>query len=329
MGINKKQKSDNDTIICDTDAGSDVDDYLALAYLANAAPERFKLVSTTYGPVDLRARAVSTLFQSMDVNIPVVAGVKELMTPGKPIWLTGEEDYLVDQNAHVDDTDIIDAYLQYDNFVLLAIGPLTNVATLIQHPEFVKRCSRIVMMGGTIHGKILPVEHNFQCDPVATKIVIDSLIPKVLIPLELTAPMPMTEEHQLLFSKSTSEYGKLLWQWIANWRKVTNTFWTVTWPDRKEKTSFAPPFYDSVHWHDPIAAAYIFHPELFATDEAHVTVTSEGGLKFGKGGNAVTVCVGVEAEVMDIITETIINKSTKAEDDGLILAEEPSLSLPS
>jgi purine nucleosidase len=172
------------SVICDTDAGSDVDDYLALAYLANAAPDELKLVSTAYGPVDTRAKAVGTLFRAMGVDIPVVAGRRELMTPECPIWLTGRESYLVDQTVSVSNEDILDAYLQHDSFTLLAIAPLTNVAHLIRHPEFVRRCERIVIMGGTLHGDILGVEHNFHADPVATKIVVESEIPKILVPIE-------------------------------------------------------------------------------------------------------------------------------------------------
>jgi inosine-uridine nucleoside N-ribohydrolase len=46
------------------------------------------------------------------------------------------------------------------------------------------------------------VEHNFECDPVATKIVMDSAIPKVLIPVDLTLEFPMTDEFQALFHES-------------------------------------------------------------------------------------------------------------------------------
>ena len=84
------------SIVCDTDAGSDVDDYLALAYLVSAAPSELKLVSTAYGPVVTRAQAVATLLRTMAANIPIVPGRRELLTPGRPVWMTGREDYLVD-----------------------------------------------------------------------------------------------------------------------------------------------------------------------------------------------------------------------------------------
>lgn len=307
--MSDENKQRTEPIICDTDAGSDVDDYLALSYLVNAVPERFKLVSTTYGPVDVRAKAVATLFQSMRADIQVVPGVRKLMTPEAPIWLTGEEDYLVDQTAPVSDEDMLDAYLKYDSFTLLAIGPLTNIAYLIQNPEFVKRCSRIVIMGGTIHRQILQQEHNFHADSVATKIVLESEIPKVLIPLELTAPVPMTEEYYQMFSKGTTDYGKLLWSWVSNWRKVTNTSWNVTYPDgRTEIVPITPPFYDNVHWHDPIAAAFITNPELFKVETMRAHIDDEGGLVFGHGAE-LQICTDMDMHAIELIASTILKHS--------------------
>ena len=46
----------------------------------------------------------------MGVDIPVVAGRRELMTPERPIWLSGRESYLVDQTVPVSNEDILDAY---------------------------------------------------------------------------------------------------------------------------------------------------------------------------------------------------------------------------
>jgi purine nucleosidase len=287
------------SIICDTDAGSDVDDYLALAYLVNAAPGRLKLVSTTYGPVKTRAKAVATLFKAMDVDIRVVCGVKELMTPEWPIWLTGREDYLVDQDIPISDDDLVDAYLHYDNFTLLTIGPLTNVAHLIGNPAFAQRCSRIVIMGGTLHRQILRREHNFHADPVATKTVVESDIPKVLIPIELTAPVPMAEEYHRLFSESTSDYARLLWSWMSNWRQTTS--WHVAYPDRVEIVPVTAPFAGNVHWHDPIAGAYITDPDMFKTETMRAHIDEEGGLVLGVG-KPIEVCTDMDVRrVIDTI----------------------------
>jgi purine nucleosidase len=291
------------TIVCDTDAGTDVDDYLALAYLVNAAPDRLKLVSTAYGPVETRAKAVATLFRAMDVDIPVVVGRRELLTPGRPIWLTGREHYLVDEAICTSGDDLIDAYLQHQDFTLLAIGPLTNVAHLIKNPDFVQRCARMVIMGGTLHRQILGWEHNFHADPISTKIVLESDIPKVLIPIELTAPVPMTDEYFQLFGAGTSECAKLLWSWISSWRETTS--WNVTYPDRVEVVPVTAPFLGNVHWHDPIAAAYITHPDMFKTETMRARIDDKGGLVLG-AGNAIEVCTDMDVrQVIETIASAM------------------------
>ncbi|HYH75190.1 MAG TPA: nucleoside hydrolase [Candidatus Saccharimonadales bacterium] len=296
-----KSKMAHEPIICDTDAGSDVDDFLALAYLIKTAPDHLKLISTTYGPVETRAKAVATLLASMYVDIPIVTGRQDRVTPGPhTTWLTGGEDYLIDPDAHFEDADLLDSYLQFDHFTLLAIGPLTNVASLLQHPEFVQRCSRIVIMGGSINpgGPVPAIEHNFKLDPIATKIVMDSSVPKVLVPVDLTVAIPMTEIYQALFHESKQPYAQLLSGWIKNWRKITN--------------AFEPPFYDSVHWHDPIAAAFLFHPELFETEVMRFETTEDGALVMVEnGGHAALVCTKMQPKVVDIMTRAILGRTVR------------------
>lgn len=119
-------------------------------------------------------------------------------------------------------------------------------------------------MGGTLHRRILGWEHNFHADPVATKLVIESDIPKVLIPLELTAPVPMTDVYYQGFSRGRAEWSRLLWSWMTTWRETQA--WKVAYADRVEVVPMTAPFAGNVHWHDPIAAVYVTNPELFTTE---------------------------------------------------------------
>jgi purine nucleosidase len=298
----QRRVSPTKLVVCDTDVGSDADDFLALAYLANAG--LLKLVFTTYGPVRTRARAAGTLFKAMNADVPVVAGVRQLLSPDKPIWLTGDENYLVDQTITV--RDDLDAYLALDTFTLLAIGPLTNVAHLVQQPEFMARCERIVMMGGTTHRQIIECEHNFHADPLATDIVMRSPIAKTLVPLELTAPLPMTDAHYTRFRDSTTQYGQLLWSWVSNWRN--HTFWQVIYPEGVDMVGHCVPFAGNVHWHDPIAAAYIIHPELFTTETMCARTDADGGLVLGSG-QEIEICTAMDEQVIGLIVSTILDST--------------------
>jgi purine nucleosidase len=298
--IRLKTKIGSKTIICDTDACSDVDDFLALAYLIKAAPQRLKLVSTTYGPVELRSKAVRTLFKSMNYDTEIVLGAKELLTKDTPVWMAGNESYYFNPVSEPTNDNLLEAYLRHDDFTVLALGPLTNIAILLQSAEFRKKCSRIVIMGGAIHpDQNVPfVEHNFKGDPVATKIVMESDIPKILIPVDLTVVHPMTQHYQDLFSTNASDYGRLLSTWINIWRTTT--------------LKFDAPFYDSVHWHDPIAAAFLFHPELFTTETMHFDVDENGGLING-GSNVTLVCTHMDPRVIDLIANMILGSEPSTE----------------
>ncbi len=77
---------------------------------------------------------------------------------------------------------------QTESVTLLATGPLTNVALLLElNPEAAKRIERICLMGGSLYGgNILPrSEFNIYHDPEAARIVFRSGIPIVMSGLEI------------------------------------------------------------------------------------------------------------------------------------------------
>lgn len=63
-----------------------------------------------------------------------------------------------------------------NKIVILAIGPLTNIALLlINHPDVVKYIDKIVVMGGSIGvGNVGPGEFNISADPEAASYVFES-----------------------------------------------------------------------------------------------------------------------------------------------------------
>ena len=101
-------------------------------------------------------------------------------------WLRKPVDKAAEENA-------VDAMLRIirdgnGDIELLAIGPLTNVATaILLEPETMKRIPRITIMGGA-HPYNNPhtacAEFNIMCDPEAARIVFESGIPITLATLE-------------------------------------------------------------------------------------------------------------------------------------------------
>lgn len=80
---------------------------------------------------------------------------------------------------------------------LAAVGPLTNIAMALRiEPRIENKIKELVIMGGGHAGcnASSSAEFNFYADPEAAKIVMDSKIPKVILPLDATWRACITEE---------------------------------------------------------------------------------------------------------------------------------------
>ena len=72
---------------------------------------------------------------------------------------------------------------------VIAVGPLTNIATALQRdPAFASRVARFTIMGGSLTwGNVTPAaEFNIWCDPEAADIVFESGVPITLVGLNVT-----------------------------------------------------------------------------------------------------------------------------------------------
>lgn len=168
----------------DTDIGDNPDDLVALC-AALAHPEADLVgVSTVSGDVEARADLVRSVVPD---DVTVVAGHRELA-------------------ATVADVDP-DA--------LLAIGPLTNVARLID--QGTRLPERLVVMGGAIEpvihrGAKQEIESNFGLDPAATRLVID-WTDAVVVPLDVTVGMELTGEQAVSLRATRSVVDDAVAQW--------------------------------------------------------------------------------------------------------------------
>ncbi len=101
--------------------------------------------------------------------------------------------------------------------VYIATGPLTNLATLItNHPDITDMIEKVVIMGGGLKIGNTPcgAEYNFSLDPTANNIVLKSCVEKVLITLDLTHTLSLSEpeieelvgSHRLDYTNNVSPY---------------------------------------------------------------------------------------------------------------------------
>ena len=185
-------------ILLDTDIGNDVDDALALA-LCFASPEIDLRGVTTSGTDPAMRALLLSRFHTMTGrrHVQIAAGFE----PAVHREIKGQFQYYYHPDVIFNRTvrpvkenavDFMYGRLkaQPGKITIVAIGPLTNIARLIeQKPDAKKLIKRIVMTGGTVTPSSIkgnaPVESNFQSDAKAAQAVVASGIPLVVVPAGL------------------------------------------------------------------------------------------------------------------------------------------------
>jgi len=138
---------------------------------------------------------------------------------------------------------------------ILAVGPVTNVAALLtQHPQLSSQIQRIVMVAARRPGQSFTggekqtVPHrdfNFELDPQAMRIILDTDIPLVFAPWEVSSKVWITRDDLAELSQSGAA-GR----WIAD----SSRYWIAMWEARITGKGFNP--------FDTLAAGFVTHPEL-------------------------------------------------------------------
>jgi uridine nucleosidase len=169
-----------------------------------------------------------------------------------------------------------DDQLDGEGVTIIATGALTNVALMLTlYPELHKKIRRIVFMGGAMGiGNRHPVaEFNIICDPEAAKIVCDSGLEVVMVPLEVTHTAIFTEQQRaavITTLGAASRLGSMVLELM--------TFFSATYRD-----VFG--FMEGGPVHDVCAVAYVIAPELFEATKMHVAIVTGDHLCAGQ-----TVC---------------------------------------
>lgn len=205
-------------IILDTDIGSDVDDGFALA-LALASPELdVRAVTTVGSQAEDRAWMVCRMLtQTGRRIIPVAAGT----APPKPTDMDGQIQYrrhpavIFNRTTRPSKQPAVELMYSIlkDNpgqVTIVAIGPLTNVAKLLEaHPDCRPWIKRLVIMGGAIkvgyEGKPpAEAEWNIATDVAAARRVLLAEVPLTVVPLDATATVRLEREsREKLFTACT------------------------------------------------------------------------------------------------------------------------------
>jgi pyrimidine-specific ribonucleoside hydrolase len=254
-------------IVIDCDPGHD--DAIAIL-LALASPEvELRGITTVAGnqTLDKTTRnALKVLELAGRTDVPVAAGAdapleRKLRVAAHVHGETGlDGPDLPEPTTKVVDAHAADflAELIEPGVVLVPVGPLTNVALLLQrHPDVRDRLERIVWMGGAIaEGNITPAaEFNAFVDPEAAAIVFGSGIPVTMIGLDVT--------HKALF---TREHADRLRDAGAAGRAVAEL---SDFFQRFHESRYA---FDGSPIHDALAVAHVIDPTLVTTLSCNIAI---------------------------------------------------------
>ena len=163
---------------------------------------------------------------------------------------------------------LYNAAMEHEDLVLVAVGPLTNVAkAFIKYRELPKRLAKIVIMGGAaVGGNTTPcTEFNVVTDPEAADIVFNSGVPVVMCGLDVTLKAYLTgDELNELVKLGTP-------QAIFSYQSQQNAL--------KYELSKGLP---GICLHDPAALFFAEDEAMFTARKAGIRVETRGSITVGK-----------------------------------------------
>jgi purine nucleosidase/pyrimidine-specific ribonucleoside hydrolase len=110
-----------------------------------------------------------------------------------------------------DGVELIAALIEEGPLTIVAIGPLTDLAVLLQrHPGIERGVEQLVIMGGaSFEGNVTPAaEFNIWADPEAARVVFDAQWRITLMPLDLTHQAFLNDDDLAYLSALGTEVGR-------------------------------------------------------------------------------------------------------------------------
>lgn len=269
-------------IIIDTDPGQD--DAIAILLALGSVELEVLGITAVAGNVPLsltqnNARKICELAGRPDIKVFAGAErplVRKLVTAEYVHGKTGlngpdlpEPQMPLQQQNAVD--FIVETLMREESgsVTLCPLGPLTNIAlALIREPKISSRIQEIVLMGGGFFegGNVTPAaEFNIYVDPHAADVVLNSGIPLVMMPLDVTHRALTTRERIAAFRGLNTRVG-------------TATAELLEFFERFDEEKYGT---DGGPLHDPCVIAYLIYPELFRGRLCHVAVETASELTMG------------------------------------------------
>ncbi|KAK8672153.1 hypothetical protein V6N13_110526 [Hibiscus sabdariffa] len=264
-------------LIIDTDPG--IDDTIAI-FMAFQNPEYEILgLTTVFGNLhteDATRNALRLCELAGFPGVPVAEGSPEPLKGGRPCvadFVHGSDGlgniYLPHPKTKKSDKTasefLVEKVSEYPGEVsVLALGPLTNLALAIKRDSsFASKVKNIVVLGGSFFalGNANPAaEANIYGDPEAADIVFTSGANVVVVGINITTQVLMTDNDLLELKQSKGKHAQLLSEMCEFYRN-----WHVK--------------SDGVHGiflHDPVTFVALVRPDLFTYKKGVVRVETQG-----------------------------------------------------
>ena len=253
-------------VLFDTDIGNDIDDAVALAYLLSQPECELVGITTATGDTAKRAALCEVICRAAGrTDIPIHAGLAGPLLHGRE---QGVAQYAAIENLqHRRDYPTGFGALEFlrnsirsrpGELTLLAVGPLTNIGTLFAaDPELPGLLKKIVLMCGRfVTGGPGAKEWNAFLDPIATALTYKHGAGKLLsVGLDVTLPCVMPAA--LVRERFAAAGGAL----------AATLGMAEVWFNHSELLTF----------HDPLAAALLFVPELCGYQMGTISTVIEPG----------------------------------------------------
>ena len=253
----------------DTDIGSDIDDALALAFLLNRPDCDLLGISTVTEIENQRAKLASVLCRIAGQSVPIYPGTQHSLlveAPQKTVpqaialpQFTHETRFAAPAFAAIEAMRAA-IYAYPGEVTLLGIGPMTNLALLFAiDPQIPQLLKQLVLMCGHFMAGDKHREWNALNDPHATAMVYAAPVARhVSIGLDVTLQVTMKRvefEEKLRQSRYGAPILAMGGAWFENKGEVT--------------------------FHDPLAAATIFAPEICEYQSGQAVIEIADARYFG------------------------------------------------
>ncbi len=169
-----------------------------------------------------------------------------------------------DFGVETDASRALASALRREKMVILMLGPATNVATVLRnHPELRNRVEKIVAVAGrrpNLRFSTSPRapafrDFNFELDAPGFQVLLDSRVPLVLAPWEISSKVWMRGPDLVNLRSSDSSLA-----WVLDAAED----WLAYWKNNLAADGFNP--------FDTLAVGYVISPHGFRCDRLHVRI---------------------------------------------------------